>query len=162
MADLASGTYTSMRSGLKSVLRLCQPHTAAPAVKAGAILFSLERSVRDRNDSTRLDSTGHCTGGHELQQCIKSTSSLETRSSLKFLGQHICCLRSGCAALECDGQQLPSPSCRGLALLGMQRKSSLDQHKCSLLAVQSPSLCLLPGLNKNISHTQGPEELRGC
>lgn len=29
----------------------------------------------------RLDSTGHCTGGHRLQQCIKSTPSLETSSS---------------------------------------------------------------------------------
>lgn len=89
MANLASGTYTSIRSGLKSVLRLCQPHTAVPAVKAGAILFSLERSVRDRNDSVRLHSTGHCTGGHRLQQCLKSTSSPETQSSLRLLGQHI-------------------------------------------------------------------------
>lgn len=64
---------------------------------------------------------------------------------------------------ECDGQQLPSPSCQRLALLGMlPRKSSSEQHKCSLLAVQSPSLCLLPALNKNISHTQGSEELWGC
>lgn len=93
--NLTSG---SIRSGLKSVLRLCQPCTAVPAVKAGAILLNLERSIRDRNDSVRLDGTGHCTGGHRLQKCIKSTSSLETRSSLRLLGQHICCLRSGCAA----------------------------------------------------------------
>lgn len=44
----------------------------------------------------------------------------------------------------------------------LPKKSSLYQHKCSLLAVQSPSLCLLQGLNNSISDMKAPVKLQGC
>lgn len=103
----------------------------------------------------RLDNMGHCTEGHRLPQCIKATCSLETRSFWASTSD-----ASGQAILL---QELPSLSCQRPALLGtLPKSSSLYQHKCSLLAVQSPSLCLLQGLNNSVSDTKAPVELRSC
>lgn len=112
----------------------------------------------------RPDSLGHGTGDLRLQCCTEATCSLETRSQLLgFWASTSDALGEAALLQEQDGQQLPpSPSCQSPAPLGTPpEKSSLYQHKCSLLAAQSPRLSLLQALNNSILDKKAPAELRG-